>query len=191
MFNKRVTLISIFILLLCMSCTTSGMYYKSSDSWSRLNSNIQIKKIKLGTIKADKSGGSLTIEREISQLLPLLFLEQNFVFTNNSLEADYIVDVHATEREYFVGWETKKSVTMEVLFWANDHLTKDMQQDDGNTQADIETPLIAGRIVAQGSQGLASSNNLQDILRRSIGKVIAAVPVVEVETDSKLAEASK
>jgi hypothetical protein len=186
---------SVFICMAFLSCKTSGMYYKTSNAWSiqdTFDSNNKIKlptKIKLGIVKADKTGGALTLEREISALLPLLFLEHNYIFTNNSIEAAYIVDVSATEREFFVGWNTKKSITMEVLFWSPEHIS----ESDKKTGA-LETPLIAGRIVAQGTQGLASSNNLQDILRRSIAKTVQTEILVNAKnelTELKIANVIK
>ncbi|GMO28907.1 MAG: hypothetical protein Ta2F_04300 [Termitinemataceae bacterium] len=168
----------LYVLAVCVftfyiaSCSTSGMHFKSSASWSKTENEEQVSKIKLGSINADKSGGSLSIEKEISQVLPLLFLEKGFVFTNNAEEASYIVDVCATEREFFVGWNTKKSVTMEVSFWSNDHLQDKYSVNDPSV---IETPLAAGRIIAGGSEGLSSSNNLHNILKRSIAIVVEKV----------------
>lgn len=170
-------LIVLCIFLTGVSCETSGMYYKKSQAWSLQNakkkgSKAKAKTLKAGTITADKPGAALSIEKEISQILPLLFLERGYIFTNDS-NADYIVDVCATEREYFVGWETKKSVTMEVLVWPNDHVNDE-------DEAVVETPLAAGRIIAQGSQGLSSSHNLNHILRRSVSKAVAQVKKIKV-----------
>ncbi|GMO48517.1 MAG: hypothetical protein Ta2G_04310 [Termitinemataceae bacterium] len=183
----RITVLTLlFVFLgLFLSCKTSGMYYQTSNSWAMQDSTDAPKKIKLRSVKTDKSGGSLTIEHEISALLPLIFLEHNFIFTNNIIEADYVLDIRATEREFFVGWNTKKSITMEVLFWPPEHVN-----ESNDRSSAVETPLIAGRIVAEGSQGLSSSNNLQDILRRSITKAVQTEILISAKREtpeSKLA----
>jgi hypothetical protein len=102
-------------------------------------------------------------------------LERGFVFTDNADEAAYIVDVCATEREFFVGWNTKKSITMEVLLWSNDHAKNGNLESDNAGILTVETPLAAGRIIAGGSEGLSSSGNLHNILKRSIIKVVEKV----------------
>ncbi|MDR2842919.1 MAG: hypothetical protein LBV52_06930 [Spirochaetaceae bacterium] len=164
-----VLILPMLVFFFLSGCNTSGMYYKASGAWSLKSDTSKFKKIKLGTIKVDKPGSSLSIEKEISQILPLLFLEHGYVFTNETDAAFYIVDVCATEREFFANWNTKKSVTMEVLLWDSEHKINDQ------TDSRIETPLAAGRIIAQGSQGLSASNNLNDILKQSIRKAVKKI----------------
>ncbi|GHV22071.1 hypothetical protein FACS189494_08370 [Spirochaetia bacterium] len=145
-----------------VSCGTLTMHYKTIETWSMNGDAENYKTIKLGIIAADKPGGSFSIENEIAKILPLVFLENGYVLVNNDSDSDYVVDVYAIERDYFEGWESKKSVSMEVLVWQR-NISGSMNV--GTNKAEI--PVAAGKVIAQGSQGLSVSNNLNNILRKS------------------------
>jgi hypothetical protein len=154
------------------SCATNGLHEKSSSSWTINTKKKNVKTLRIGVISADKSGGSLSIESEIARILPLLFLEKRYIFIEDSDDAGFIVDVYATERDYFVGWKTKKSIALEVSLRAN--------RGDINENG-VKTPLASGRTIAQGTQGLSSSKNLAAILRASIKKAVKAAKKIKPE----------
>jgi len=172
--NNKVEFIccAFFFMFFFNSCVTSGVYEKSSNSWS-INQKQTVKRtLKMGDIIADKSGASRSIEAEIAQILPLVFLEKGYIFIADDENADFIVDVYATERDYFVRWNNKKSMALEVRLRANTRGTRNAEKNAGELH--LETPLAVGRTIAQGTQGLSSSKNLIHLLRLSADKMVKA-----------------
>jgi hypothetical protein len=116
----------------------------------------------VGNIIADKAGGAYSMELEIQAILPLLFLEKNFVFPRDENSAEFTVDVLAQEREYISGWDTKRSISVQVLMYSN---------DKNAVRSSVETPVAAARVTARGrEEGLASSKNLEALLRKTVRK---------------------
>lgn len=164
---------------LFLSCSTTGIWSTASKSWTANDFSNAIK-LSIGEISADKPGGGWSVEREIAEVLPLIFLEHGFVFLPNSEDSEYIVDVCATERDYYDGWKTKKSIAVEVLLWK----TCDKNNSDvllGTDRFNIETPYAAGRTVANGSLGISSSKNLDALLRLSVKNLVKAVGSINAE----------
>jgi hypothetical protein len=176
--RKHIFIKAILLLSLSFfnSCKTSGVHEKSSSSWVVNLNKKNIKTIKAGRIVADKSGGSASIEAEIGRMLPLLFLEKGYIFVDENASADFIVEVSATERDYFVSWSNKKSIAIEVILRSGR-----AKNETGASQnrTDIETPLAAGRTVAQGVLGLSSSKNLTSLLRTTIKKAARAAKKID------------
>ncbi|MDR2490620.1 MAG: hypothetical protein LBD20_04365 [Spirochaetaceae bacterium] len=172
-----------------VSCNTTGISSKASRSWSY--NRTPRTTLQLGSIQIDKSA-SYSVEHEVAVLLPLLFLEKQLVFSSAGEEADYIVDVHGSERDYPVGWNTRKSLSLEVYIRSNkaarqpsaaaDETPNDAeakpslliaaspQKDDGFK---IVTPDAAARVRAAGKLGFSSSKNLEYLLRVCIQKSVA------------------
>jgi hypothetical protein len=144
--------------------------------------------LQLGSIQIDKSA-SYSVEHEVAVLLPLLFIEKHLVFPGGGAEADYIVDVHGSERDYPVGWETRKSMSMEVYIRRNkpgalpaapaetpDKTELHSLLSTANHTDDtykIVTPDAAARVIASGKLGFSSSKNLEYLLRLCIQKSVA------------------
>ena len=171
------------------SCSTTGISSKTIKSWTY--NKLPKRTLQLGTIQIDKSA-SYSVEHEVAVLLPLLFMEKQLVFPGGGVEADYIVDVHASERDYPVGWETRKSLSMGVYIRRNKPvqvvpaassageldgteeiyplIAAEKQKDE---KYNIITPDAAARIRAAGKLGLSSSKNLEYILRLCIRKSVA------------------
>ncbi|MDR0527190.1 MAG: hypothetical protein LBG79_05190 [Spirochaetaceae bacterium] len=169
----------LFVFFVCaVSCATSGFTIKNSASWFQDGSKIE-RKLKAGRIIADKPGGGRSIEREISELLPLLFLEKGYLFVADEDNVDYVVEVRATERDYYVGWESKKSVSLEVVLWPANR-----PQDGTGSSLRIETPIASGRTVAQGTQGFASSKNTETMLRSSVNELLKSLEKINTSGEA-------
>jgi hypothetical protein len=106
----------------------------------------------------DKSAGWSSVEGELADLVPLMFLEQGYGFSFDGGKADYRADVHAFEREYVVGWRTRRSVSVELLLW-----------EEGGA------PLAAGRALAIGNPTLSSSRDLSRLLKAALKKALGAL----------------
>jgi hypothetical protein len=161
----------LFLFVIFNSCATSGVYEKLTSSWTINMEDADITTLKIGRVIADKTGGSASIEAEIIQLLPLLFLENGYMFFEDAKNADFIVDVRATERDYFVGWNNKKSIALEVS----------LRPNRDRSEAAVETPLAAGRVIARGTEGLSSSKNLTGLLRAAINETVKAAKKIDAD----------
>ncbi|MDR1468858.1 MAG: hypothetical protein LBT00_06155 [Spirochaetaceae bacterium] len=156
------------------SCGTYGITYGNGKSWpgalpkqdEAIRGTLQ-----LGTIDVDKPGGSYSIEREINAILPLLFWEMGYVFEPATGGADYIVDVYARERDIQHGWNTKKSISLEVVLWP-------VQSVRYAGDESVRTPYAAGRTVVAGTAGLSVSGNMENLLRKTAKKAVKAANLV-------------
>jgi hypothetical protein len=118
----------------------------------------------LGTVKAEKIGNSLSIEREIGDLLPLLMGEIGLRCSGKEEKADFIADIYAREREYSVDWRSERSLSIEVRLWP----------DDGTVTEGM--PLAAGQVViSRGNASLSSSETLQELLRLTLRRARKAL----------------
>ena len=181
----------IFFCICIFSCNTTGISSKTSASWTY--NKAPKRTLQLGTIQIDKSA-SYSVEHEVAVLLPLLFIEKRLAFPGGGVEADYIIDVHASERDYPVGWETRKSMSMEVYIRRNkpvqgvaaaDASAAAVEPDSAeihpliaaakpkDDRFNIITPDAAARIIASGKLGFSSSKNLEYLLRLCIRKSVA------------------
>jgi muconolactone delta-isomerase len=106
------------------------------------------------------------MEKEIAALAPLLFWERGYYFYPDNRRADYVVDVQAREREYTLGWKTKRSLVLEVRLW------RDQGEDPRLYQI---TPLAAAQITAWGNKSLSSSRRLNQMLRSVVRRSIRAL----------------
>jgi hypothetical protein len=164
----------IFACAFLASCATTGISSKTSASWAcgtRVNGTL-----KLGRIQVDK-GAAYAVEREIAVLLPLLCMENSYVFPEDSGEAEYVVDIHASERTYESGWQTKKSLSMEVYISKNKN--SDTAAGIGGAAgggAALVTPDVAARVLADGRLGFSSSKNLEHLLRMCVQQALARLP---------------
>lgn len=172
----RVTLLSAVLILFsvgCGGCAGASLSIKTASAWSQ-GGGEKNRKLRCGQIRADKSGAAASVEREIAELLPLVFLEKGFVFVADGRPVDYVIDVRATERDYYLGWEAKKSISMEIVLWPAERETAAY-----HPELAVETPLASGRTVAQGNLGLSSSKNTEILLRRSLGELVKSLAALE------------
>jgi hypothetical protein len=120
--------------------------------------------VRLETVKAEKTGNSLSIEREIEDMLPLLMGEIGLRLGKKDEKADFIMSIHAREREYNVDWRSERSLSIEVRLWP----------DDGTAMEGI--PLAAGQVISRGNASLSSSKTLKGLLRLVLRRTGEALP---------------
>jgi len=154
-------LLSILIpvqIALFMGCSTFPLDSAENSSWTSGRIGKVKGTIRIISVSAEKSGEWGSLEQEINDLLPLLFLEKSYRVVPASGEADYCVEVKAREREYPIGWRTKRSVSVEVRLWK------------GKVNGPL--PLSVGRSMILGKQSLASSKTTSAMLRKAIKKAL-------------------
>ena len=154
------------VLAVLGSCVSIDL--PESSSWAR-GSEEPRGTIRIISVSAEKSGEWGALEKEISDLLPLLFSEKSYLVLSASPQADYAAEVKIREREYADGWQIKRSLSAEIRLWA----------DDGSFQQ--LPPLSAGRALNQGKKSFASSKTLSVMLRRAIGHAVYRLPGEEEE----------
>ena len=135
-----------------------------SSSWAFGKEGNSRGTIRIISVSAEKSGEWGTLEKEISDLLPLLFSEEAYLVVSPSAQADYSAEVKVREREYPNGWQTRRSLSAEVRLWAGDGF------------AGQPLPLSAGRALNQGKQSFASSKTLSAMLRKAVKNAVRSLP---------------
>jgi len=151
---------SLLFLFLFGSCSTFGS--SENSAWVTANNEKINGTVKLVSVSAEKSGEWGSLEKEISGLLPLLFLEESYLMVSPGEKADFKAEVRVREREYSSGWQTKRSLSVELRLWAAD--------------TDGPLPLSAGRALADGRQSLASSQTLGNMLRKAVKNAVSGLP---------------
>jgi hypothetical protein len=120
----------------------------------------------LETVSVDRNGGWASVEKEIRGLAPLLFWERGYRVVSSGEGADYIAGIRAREREYASGWQTKRSLAMEVRLWPAGG------PDGQEPETDGSLPLAAGRITSGGNRSFSSSETTGRMLAAAIKKAL-------------------
>jgi hypothetical protein len=165
-------------LILCLgACESLPVNYYQSGSWAAAEEpGTSALRIHLAAVSVDRSGGWASVEKEIRGLAPLLFLDQNCRVVGPEETADYVADIRAREREYAAGWETKRSLALELRLWP-----ASMETDDALEQT---LPLAAGRVTNQGNRSFSSSETTNRMLGMVIKKAVRALKETEARGDA-------
>lgn len=150
---------------LCLAGACSS--FPKSRSWAALKEDEIAGTIWIAAVKADKAGGWSSVENEAADLLPLLFLEHRLKAAGEGEKADYIAELSLREREFSRGWKNLTSLSVELRLWSA-----------GAAAGEWETavPLAAGQVLLQGNESFSSSGTLGRLLRKAVGKAVAALP---------------
>ena len=151
----------VFTLLIFGSCVSFDS--SESSSWAAGKEEGR-GTIRIISVSVERSGERGALEKEINDLLPLLFSEEAYLVVPSSVRADYAAEVKVREREYPDGWQTKRSLSAELRLWI----------DDGSCGEPF--PLSAGRALNNGKQSLASSRTLSAMLRKAVKNAIQGLP---------------
>ncbi|MCL2318482.1 MAG: hypothetical protein FWC45_00225 [Treponema sp.] len=165
MIRCRLLLVAAALTLLG-SCASLSFDTSESASWAAADSGKVRGSIRIISVSAERSGEWGTLEKEITDLLPLLFMEEGYLTVSPSGLSDYAAEVTVREREYPDGWQTKRSLSAEVRLWAG----------EGKDPACLPLPLSAGRALNNGKQSFASSKTLSAMLRKAVKNAVAGLP---------------
>jgi len=165
---------TIIILLCAMSvmggCASASFDSVESSSWAS-HKNSWEGTIHILSVSAEKSGEWGILEREICDLMPLLFSEEAYLVVSPSTPADYSAEVKIRERDYTDRWQTKHSLSAEVRIWKEG---KDFSVDE-------PLPLSAGRALLNGRQSFASSKTVSSLLRKAVRNAVHGLPSLKKE----------
>jgi hypothetical protein len=121
--------------------------------------------VNLDTVLIDKPGNRLSLEREIRGMATLFLLDRGFLVAEE--EGNYTAEIQAREREYSQGWNTRRSLSLEIRFWR--------KGEEGGSE-NRNTPLAAGRVTTQGERTLSSSKIVSRMLKAAVRKAVRALP---------------
>lgn len=117
------------------------------------------------------------MEKEIRGLAPLLFFDQGCRLVAAGEEADFCADIRAREREYAAGWQTRRSLALEVRLWPAGEGEELRAPDPAEAPV---LPLAAGRVTSLGNRSFSSSETTGRMLALAIKKAVkplkAALP---------------
>jgi hypothetical protein len=152
------------------ACESLPFDYYRGKSWSAPGEENGAREI-LGTlylaaVSVDRTGGWASVEKEIRGLAPLLFGERGYRVVSTGEGADYAADIRVREREYASGWQTKRSLAVEVRLWPAGIL----DPQDGENGGPL--PLAAGRVTALGNRSFSSSETTGRMLALAIKKAL-------------------
>jgi hypothetical protein len=142
--GMKIVLLSLSVLFLA-SCSSAP-----AESWIFLNKE-QAKTMSM-SVFIDKTGSTAGIEQELSDMARLCFWDYGFLVVQDN--AIYTAEIDAREREYLMGWNNKRSVSLEVRL-----------KKDGET-------LAVGRVLSKGSNSLSSSKAMNKLLNMAVKKMI-------------------
>jgi hypothetical protein len=165
-------LTSFLFVLFLFSCDSMPVGITGNSSWRVTEKSGSKGTIKLIGVTADRSGGRNSLEQEIAVLAPLCFLGKRYKTVGLRDSADYAVAISIREREFPVGWNTKRSLAVEVRIW---HCT-DGDILTGETE---KVPIAAGRVISIGNASFSSSKITGRMLSRAISAAVRQLSVVQ------------
>ena len=163
--------------LLLFSCYSMPASF--SQSWKIPEKNTAKDRtkrtIKLVGVSVDRSGGWDSLEKESTVLAPIHFWRKGFRLAEEET-ADYAAFISLREREFAVGWRTRRSLALEVQVWAcTDGMSVNELSHDALSQ---KLPVAAGRVVVIGKKSFISSKTMGKLLVRAINKTLGKMPPV-------------
>ena len=158
----RFFLLLILALIVLGSCVS--FHFGGNSSWATDNKEETVGTVRIISVHAEKPGEWGLLEKEVGDLLPLLFFEKGYIAVSPDEEAALLAEVTVREREYIDGWKTRRSLSAEVRLWAREEF------------ADQPLPLSAGRALSNGKQSFASSKTLSAMLRKAVKNAVNGLP---------------
>lgn len=167
--NKNfLTKIIVFsLLVIFFSCEALPFNRSSSQSWLIPESENTWTTLTLLDVQVDRIGGWDSIERETLSLAPLYFWGLGCKVVSAGEEPEYAARIQIRERDFDLGWESKKSLSVEVYIWTY----KDAPENGAPVQ-DQRLPLAVGRVVVTGDKSFSSSETMGRLLSKAIQQVV-------------------
>ncbi len=158
--SLKITVLIIIHLGLWSCSTLPAPFFKPQrEAWavpSSVRDASPGRRVAVGTVRVDRRIDSGSIEKELGRLIPLVLVERGFVPLEGDQQADLVVDSVAVEREYSVGWQTERSIVLDVQLRF------------------IDAPTLYGRSLAGGTHTLANSSDLTALLRSAVQSAFSA-----------------
>jgi len=173
----QMPIVSIFLLIF-LSCEALPVNYSTGQSWLISSGNTWTTLVIL-PVQVDRSGGWDSVEKETAALAPLYFWDSGCRVVAAGEAPSYAAQVQVREREFNVGWRTKKSLAVEVRIWDYDDAPK-----NGEPVFAQKLPAAIGRIIETGDRSFSSSITTGDLLSKAIKKAVKELAVYERKKDA-------
>jgi len=169
---------SIFLLIL-ISCEALPVNFTLGQSWFIPSADFKIPgkawtTLTILSVNVDRSGGWDSIEKETAATAPLYFWDSKCRVVPAEESPSYAAQIFIREREFSVGWETKKSLAVEVHIWDYENAPK-----EGDSILEYRLPAAVGRIIVTGGKSFVSSKTANRILPKAIKKAVRKLAVYD------------
>jgi hypothetical protein len=169
--------VSVFLFVL-LSCEALPVNYSSGQSWG-VSSDKSWTTLAILSVQVDRSGGWDSVEKEVTALAPLYFWDSGCGIATAGEAPSYAAQVQVREREFNVGWRTKKSLAVEVRIWDWEDAPK-----NGEAALEHKLPAAVGRIIETGDNSFSSSITTGRLLSKAIKKAVKELAVYERKKDA-------
>jgi hypothetical protein len=173
----QILIISIFLAVL-LSCEALPVNYSTGRSWL-ISSDKSWTTLVILPVQVDRSGGWDSVEKETAALAPLYFWDRGCMVVAAEEAPSYAAQIQVREREFNVGWRTKKSLAVEVRIWDYDDATK-----NGEPFTVQKLTAAVGRIIEIGNKSFSSSITTGSLLSKAIKKAVKRLAVYERKKDA-------
>jgi hypothetical protein len=173
----QMLIVSMFLSVL-LSCESLPVNYLSGRSWL-ISSDKSWTTLVILPVQVDRSGGWDSVEKETAALAPLYFWDSGCKVVAAEESPSYAAQVQVREREFNVGWRTKKSLAVEVRIWDYDDAPK-----NGEPFSVQKLPAAVGQIIETGDKSFSSSITTGDLLSKAIKKAVKELAVYERKKDA-------
>jgi len=163
-----------------LSCEALPFNYSADQSW--LIENAQEKTWTTMTVlgvQIEKSGVWDSIEREAASLAPLYFWDRGCRVVAAEEGPRYAARIWIRERDFNLGWSSKKSLAVEVRIWE----FRDAPVN-GSPVEDHKLPAAVGRVVMTGDSSFSSSNTMGKLLSRAITQAVKQLAAYRDKKDA-------
>jgi len=164
-------ILKIFILIaaaLLFSCEALPFNYSVNKSWLIDSTALQEKtRITILDVQIDRSGGWDSVEREAASLAPLYFWDEGCLIVSAEEGPQFAANILIRERDFTIGWKSKKSLTVEVRIWPFRDTPVSVESYE-----DQKLPAAVGRVVMTGDASFSSSAILGKLLSKAIKQAI-------------------
>jgi hypothetical protein len=149
---------TLFVVLLSAAALSacSSLTFVKGRSWVPLTVAYP-RSIAFAYPEVDRQTAAASIEAELARLAPLLFMDYGLPVAEEGRIADCIAEISAVEREYSVGWKTRRSTTLEIVL-------KRVAQAGGARSERI----ASSQAQARGTVCLSSSRDLYRLLDKAV-----------------------
>lgn len=163
--KPKICFIFLFSVLLFFSCDSIPV--SLDQSW--LVAGKAYRTIRLMGVSVDRSSGWDSLEKEVSAVAPLYFWQKGCELIVSDGPADYAAHISLREREFSVGWRTRRSLALEVRIWA-------CEGEMPAGELPQKLPIAAGRVVSIGDGSFSSSITTGRMLSRAISRTLDSLP---------------
>jgi len=173
-FKRKIFILSAAAILL--SCEALPFNYSANQSWlidssAPLNSSASLNSARNKTwttltvlgVQIEKIGGWDSIEREAASLAQLYFWDRGCRVIPAEERPAYAARIWITERDFNIGWKSKKSLAVEVRIWNFEDAPA-----NGVPIEKYKLPAAVGRVVMTGNKSFSSSDVMGKLLSRAI-----------------------